>query len=204
MVPREGSQMIDYDEMLLMLRLEPLDRSAKTAFAAACAQRLVPLSDRYSQQVGDSLREHRLAVIVSAAWQAAAGRDIDATRLRAEAEAMVPDEDDEGWTAGRTYAGNAASAAAYAVRTWLTNEPQEAAWAARQLFDAADLAYFQANPGGDFTSEAEEKASLESPVVQSVIFAIQRDLEAIETGRPWSELRRRAEMEGRDWAATMP
>ncbi|MGX9899078.1 DUF416 family protein [Arthrobacter sp. SA17] len=196
--------MIDYDEMLLMLRLEPLDRSAKTAFAAACAQRLVPLSDRYSQQVGDSLREQRLAVIVAAAWQAASGRDIDATRLKAEAEAMVPDEDDEGWTAGRTYAGNAAAAAAYALRTWLTNDPQEAAWAARQLFDAADLAYFQANPGGDFTDEAEEKASLESPVVQSVVFAIHRYLEAIENGRPWSELRQRAEMEGWNWAATMP
>lgn len=196
--------MIDYDEMLLMLRLEPLDRSAKTAFAAACAQRLVPLSDRYSQQVGDTSREQRLSVIVAAVWQAASGRDIDATRLAAEAEAMVPDEDDEGWTAGRTYAGNAAAAAAYAVRTWLTNDSQEAAWAARQLFDAADLAYFQANPGGDFTAEAEEKASLESPVVQSVISAIQRDLEAIENARPWSELRQRAQLEGRNWATTVP
>jgi hypothetical protein len=196
--------MINFDEMLLMLRLEPLGRSAKTAFAAACAERLVPLSDRYSQQVGDPLREQRLAVIVSAAWQAAAGRDIDATRLKDEAEAMVPDEDEEGWTACRTFAGNAAAAAAYAVRTWLTNDPQEAAWAARQLFDAADLAYFQANPGGDFTDEAEERASLESPVVQSVIFAIHRDLEAIENGRPWSELRQRAELEGRNWASIVP
>ena len=190
--------------MLLMLRLEPLDRSAKTAFAAACAQRLVPLSDRYSQQVGDSLREQRLAVIVSAAWQAASGRDIDATRLKAEAEAMVPDEDDEGWTAGRTYAGNAAAAAAYTLRTWLTNDPQEAAWAARQLFDAADLAYFQANPGSGLTAQAEGKASLESPVVQSVIAAIQRDLEAIENALPWSQLRQRAELEGINWASTVP
>ena len=196
--------MINYDEMLLMLRLEPLERSAKTAFAAACAHRLVPLSDRYCQQVGDSLREQRLAVIVSAAWQAASGRDIDATRLKAEAEDMVPDEDDDGWTAGRTYAGNAAAAAAYALRTWLTNDPQEAAWAARQLLDAADLAYFQANPGGGFTDEAEEKASRESPVVQSVIFAIHRDVESIENGRPWSELRQRAELEGRNWASTVP
>ncbi|KRE79769.1 hypothetical protein [Arthrobacter sp. Soil763] len=196
--------MIDDNEMLLMLRLEPLDRSAKTAFAAACAQRLVHLSNRYSQQVGDSLREQRLAVIVSAASQAAAGRGIDATRMKAEAEAMVPDEDEEGWSAGRTYAGNAAAAAAYALRTWLTNDPQEAAWAARQLLDTADLAYSQAIRGGDLTSEDEEKAYLESPVFQSVTFAIQRDLEAIETGRSWSELRQRAELEGKDWVASMP
>ena len=113
---------------------------------------------------------------------------------------MVPDEDDEGWTAARAYAGNAAAAAAYAVRTWLTNDSQEAAWAARQLLDAADLAYFQES----FTAEAEEKASLDSPVVQSVISAVQRDLEAIENARPWSELRQRAELEGRNWASTVP
>ena len=51
----------------------------------------------------------------------------------------APNEDDDGWTAGRTYAGNAG--VAYAVRAWLPNDSQEAAWAARQLFDSADLAY---------------------------------------------------------------
>jgi len=195
--------MLKYDEMLLMLRLEPLDRTAKTAFAAACAQRLVPLSDRYALQVGDS-RLERLGVIVSAAWEAASGRDVEASRLSEEAELMVPDEDDEGWTAGRAYAGNAAAAAAYALRTWLTNDPQEAAWAARQLFDAADLAYSQANPGGSFVTEEQDRASLESPVVQSAISAIQRDLEAIENARPSFEVRQRAEAEGRDWAAAVP
>lgn len=191
--------MLNYDEELLMLRLEPLDRSAKTAFAAACAQRLMPLYDRYARQVGDSSLQQRLAVIVSAAWAAASGRDVEASRLEADAESMVPDEDDEGWTASRAYAGNAAAAAAYALRAWLTDDPQEAVWAARQLFDAADLAYFQANPGVSFVTEEENKASLESPVVQSAISAIQRDLEAIEKATPWFDVRQRAEAEGSDW-----
>lgn len=191
--------MLNYDEELLMLRLEPLDRSAKTAFAAACAQRLMPLYDRYARQVGDSSLQQRLAVIVSAAWAAASGRDVEASRLEADAESMVPDEDDEGWTASRAYAGNAAAAAAYALRAWLTDDPQEAVWAARQLFDAADLAYFQANPGVIFVTEEENKASLESPVVQSAISAIQRDLEAIEKATPWFDVRQRAEAEGSDW-----
>lgn len=191
--------MLKYDEKLLKLRLEPLDRSAKTAFAAACAQRLMPLYDRYARQVGDSSLQQRLAVIVSAAWAAASGRYVEASRLEADAESMVPDEDDEGWTAGRAYAGNAAAAAAYALRAWLTDDPQEAVWAARQLFDAADLAYFQANPGVSFVTEEENKASLESPVVQSAISAIQRDLEAIEKATPWFDVRQRAEAEGSDW-----
>ncbi|MEV7606079.1 DUF416 family protein [Paenarthrobacter sp. NPDC089322] len=196
--------MLKYDEMLLMLRLEPLDRSAKTAFAAACAQRLVPLSDRYALQVGDSSRLARLGVIVSATWEAASGRDVEASRLSEEAELMVPDEDDEGWRAGRAYASNAATAASYALRTWLTNDPQEAAWAARQLFDVADLVYFQANPGGSFVAEEQDKASLESPLVQPAISAIHRDLEAIENAWPWLEVRQRAEEEGRERAASVP
>jgi hypothetical protein len=135
------------------------------------------------------LREQRLTAIVSAAWQAASGNDVDATALAAEAEAMILDEDDDSWTASAGYAGNAAAAACYALRTWLTNDPQQAAWAARQIFDAADLAYFQANPGGSFLTEAEQKASLESMVVQSAISAIQRDLEAVKNAWPLSELR---------------
>lgn len=196
--------MLEYDEMLLMLHLEPLGRLAKTAFAVACAERMLPLSDRYARRVGDSRREQRLAAIVLAAWQAASGSDVDATGLEAEAEAMVPDEDDDGWTACRSYAGNAAAAACYALRTWLTDDPQQAAWAARQMFDAADLAYFQANPSGGISTEAEEKASLESTVVQSAISAIQRDLEAVKNAWLLSELRQRAQQEGEEWAATIP
>ncbi|WP_284982866.1 DUF416 family protein [Arthrobacter sp. efr-133-TYG-118] len=195
--------MLEYDEMLLMLHLEPLDRLAKTAFAAACAERMVPLSNRYERRVGDQ-REQRLAAIVSAAWQAVSGNDVDATLLETEAVSMIPDEDDDGWTAGRSYAGNAAAAAGYAIRTWRTNDPQHAAWAARQIFDAADLAYFQANPGRSFLTEGEQNASLESTVVQSAISAIQRDLEAVNNAWPLSELRQRAQQEGQEWAATVP
>lgn len=63
-----------------------------------------------------------------------------------------------------------------------------------------NLAYFQANSGGSFLTEGEARASLESPVVQSAISAIQRDLEATEKATPWFDMRQRAETEGRDWA----
>lgn len=203
---RQGGSIIpNYDEKLLMLRLGRLDRGAKTAFAAACAQRLLPLSDRYALQEGaGSARLERLNVIVSALWEAAAGKAIDAQQMAKEAESMVPDEDDEGWTADRAYAGNAAAAACYALRTWLTDDPQESTWAARQLFDAADLAYFQAVPGGSILTGEEERESLMSSVVQSAISAIQRDLDAVENATPYLDLRRRVEAEAKDWAATIP
>jgi hypothetical protein len=92
----------------------------------------------------------------------------------------------------------------YALRVWLTADPQEAFWAARQLFDAADLAYFQANPGDSLGIEAEKTAWLESRVIQSAISAIQRDLEAAENARPWSEMRQSAEGEGSPVTASRP
>lgn len=189
--------MLKFDENQLKRRLEPFDRSQKTAFAAACAQRLVPLFDRYTQQEGDPSCMERMNIIVSAAWQAASGMEIEAIRLGDEAESMVPDEDEGGWTPAKAYAGNAAAAAAYALRVWITDDAQHAVWAALQLFDAADFAYFQANPDGGSFSAEENQASLNSQIVQSVIAAIQRDLDSIEEAKPWSEVRQRAEIEGK-------
>src|SRR5438128_1727860 len=58
-------------------------------------------------------------------------------------------------------------------------------------------------PRRSLRQQAEEKASLESPVVQSAISAIHRDIEAVEIGWLWPELRQRAEQEGKDWASTI-
>lgn len=44
------------------------------------------------------------------------------------------------------YAQNAAAAVACAVRTWMTDEPQEAVWGARQVYEAADYAAQHALP----------------------------------------------------------
>ena len=72
----------------------------------------------------------RLGVIVAAAWDVASGVRADVGTYQAEAEAMVP-SDEHGWTLETGYGQNAAAAAAYALRAWLTDDPQEAAWAAR-------------------------------------------------------------------------
>lgn len=57
-----------------------------------------------------------------------------------QAEAGVPDEDEGPWFLEVAYAQNAAACAAYAIRTWLTGDPQDAVWASRQVYEAADLA----------------------------------------------------------------
>ena len=44
--------MARYDEAEIKARLARLDQSQKTAFAAACAERLWPLFERYSEVTG--------------------------------------------------------------------------------------------------------------------------------------------------------
>ena len=134
-----------YDEQALVDRLTALDRRSKTAFAASCAQSLLPLFERYAKSAGVPELGARLGAIVAAAWAAASGVEADVRGHQDEAEAMVP-SDGDGWTLETGYGQNAAAAAAYAIRTWLTDDAQEAAWAARQVYELADYAELAGNP----------------------------------------------------------
>ena len=52
---------------------------------------------------------------------------------------LLPAESDD-WVIGNALADDALSSLAYAIRCSLTPEPQEAAWAARRAYEAADQA----------------------------------------------------------------
>lgn len=198
-----------YDEPALIARLERLDRWAKTAFAAACAQRLFPLFERYAQSVGDLAQAKRMAEILSAAWDVASGLVIDVRLMGSEAGSMPPSDDEE-WVLEMGYGQNAAFSVAYAIRTWLTDDPQEAAWAARQIYEVADYAVSEADlkPGEIYLYRPGDRTgndALKSEIVQVALSAIEKDLDTVTSSPPaWLELRQRAEREGRIWAATFP
>lgn len=194
-----------YDENALVKRLERLDRSAKTAFAAACAQRLVPLFERYSRVIAEPTQGLRLTDILSTVWDAASGRVVDDLRqMENEAESLVPSEEQE-WVLEAGYAESAAAAVAYAARAFLKNDAQESAWAARQLYDVGDYAYWQANPMADFNDRGPEADVLKSNFVQAALTALDHDLQVAESSpSSWLELRHRSEQEGRIWTATLP
>ena len=191
--------MLVYDEHELVSRLSRLDRASKTAFAAACAECLLPLVAQYSPHSRGRASSDRLATIVNYAWLAAAGSSVlpDVSVLQTEAESMVP-ADGEGWTAGMGFGQNAAAAAAYAVRTWRTDNPQEAGWAARQVYEAADYAALQANEKLDLNSPAAASLLQASDLVQSSLRFITGSLARVELGaQSWDELRAEASAEGR-------
>ena len=133
----------------------------------------------------DALRE-----ALDAAWRAV-DADVptaELERLQEAAEELVPEEDDD-WVTASGYASNAAAAVAYALRTRLTDNPQEAAWAARQAYDTTDYAAQQQLEDAGF-DDAGEEALLSQPVVQEALEGLNTDLEAALAEPPAEETSR--------------
>lgn len=97
------------------------------------------------------------------------GIDADVESAREVAEALVPFEDDD-WVLESGYAQNGIAAIAYAVRAWLSDDPQEAVWAARQVYEAADYGAQQSQPAAlrVYSAGVEEQLA-HAPVVQAAV-----------------------------------
>jgi hypothetical protein len=171
-----------YDEAALARRLADLPARARAAFAAAVAERLFALYTRYADATGTSPQE--LGDALDGAWDAlaSAAEKQRLERWRDLAEALVPDEEDEGWVTESAYGQNGAAAVAYALRTQLADDPQEAVWAARQLYEAADYAAQQQIPDLDLNDPGAEDALLSAAVVQEALAALEEDLAAVAGG----------------------
>ena len=194
--------MLSYDEVAVRSRLAVLPRVAKTAFAAACAQRLVPAFDRYASAV-QFADPDALTSVLNATWETVRTGDGDLSAMQAQAEDLVPTDGGE-WIPELAYGQNSAAAAAYAVRTWVTDDPQEAAWAARQVYEAADYAALAAAPQLDLNAPETESILRSSPQVQLALAGIEADLRQAERSDDWEALRARATSEGREWARSLP
>ncbi len=197
--------MVSYDESEIGARLVRLERFNRTAFAAACAERLWPLFERYVRVTGEGDSVVMRAVL-DRVWLAVQGRDAgDLSQAQAEVEAMVPIDEGE-WVFEMGYGQNAAASVAYAVRTWLRHNPQEAVWAARQVYEAADYAAQRSLADLDLNSAAAEAELFNSEIVQVALAGLAADLASAEapSGDGWSGLRDRARLEGASWARTLP
>jgi uncharacterized protein YjaG (DUF416 family) len=181
--------MLRYDESALLDRLAGASPRARALFAARVAERLYPLYEYFAETAhqGDP---NTLRTALDAAWRAV-DTDVpraELERLRELAEELVPEEDDD-WVTESGYASNAAAAVAYALRTRLTDNPQEAAWAARQAYDVTDYAAQQQLEDAGF-DDAGEEALLSQPVVQEALEGLNTDLEAALTEPPAEETSR--------------
>jgi len=190
--------MHDYNEGEMIARLTRLNRVGRAAFAAACAERLAPLFLRYAATT-EAADGAALRAIIDEVWRAVSGEDCDLRPLQAAAEDLVPDDEGE-WSTQTAYAQNAAACSAYAVRAWLTDDPQEAAWAARQLYEAADHAAQQIVKAAGIRPADLERMILGHDLVQAALGAIEDDLTSVEGDNDVTALARRAADEGMSMA----
>ncbi|QYF93994.1 hypothetical protein KY495_01765 [Massilia sp. PAMC28688] len=125
-----------YDEPSLVLALTELEAGCLVAFATAAATRQLSVYEYFMKDAsgGYSLR---LRAIASSLWTILGTRPVDAAYWSAildEVMSMIPDE------GTAPLADDGVSSLAYSIRCLLNRDPQEAAWAARRAYEAADQA----------------------------------------------------------------
>jgi hypothetical protein len=167
--------MLRYDKAALVRDLARVGIKSRVAFAASCAERLFPAYEDFWRRAGRGDRA-TLAEALEAVWQHLLGDEMSTEQIRAElgrCMALIPGEDDEPWVEEQAYADDAASAMAYTLRALDTGEPQEAAWAARRAYEAADH-HVMHRLGVDGETQV-----LAHPIVQAEFSRQRRDLDEI-------------------------
>jgi len=155
--------MVRFDEPQIIDRLNRLSRRSKAAFAVGCAGRLDPLLDDVSAQDRAVVRECRaLLERVIVKTEEAAQLHSAITRLEALESLDV----------------DAVASVAYAMRAWLSDSPQDAAWAARRAYEAQDQMTQVEMCGSGF----DEQRLLAHPAVQRELQAQSADLDNLSKG----------------------
>ena len=191
-----------YDEPVLLDRLAGASARARALFAAMNAERLFGFYEMFARNTGqgdtDSLR-----AALDAAWQAidGDGPTAELERERDVAEGLVPEED-ENWVIESGFASDAAAAVAYALRARLADNPQEAAYTARSLYDASDFVAQQQLGDLDLNEPGAEDKLADQPVVQEALAGIQADLAAALSDPPPADIPRLRD-EARQGAAAL-
>lgn len=125
-----------YDEPSLVVELAELETNFLVAFATAAATRQLSVYEYFMK--GASGVDHlRPRAIASSLWTILSTGPVDSAHWSAvldEVMSMIPDE------GTAPLADDGVSSLAYSIRCLLNRDPQEAAWAARRAYEAADQA----------------------------------------------------------------
>ena len=147
-----------YDEQAIRARLEAAGRRESALFSASCAERLFPMYEAFVARTGHG-DVQLLWSALDLAWEASEAMDPPLAEIAtrsADAESLVPSDDDEDWTEASPIAQNAA-AVAYSLRVQLSGDPQDGVWATRQLYEAADFLVQLAEAHHTYVQPADEE-----------------------------------------------
>jgi uncharacterized protein YjaG (DUF416 family) len=172
---------LTFDQPALLARLERLKPPYRVCFAVSCAERLLPAYIQYHDVTGQGNPDVLWAALERLRADLS-GDELSSHELRgliAQCEALVPGEEDP-WNDWSGLAQNAAAAVAYALRSRLTGLAQEAAWAAVQAYEAADLVA-TSGLNADFNIPGIEDVIEATDVIQQELALQARDLQDLES-----------------------
>jgi uncharacterized protein YjaG (DUF416 family) len=167
-----------FNERELAESIEGLPEPARAAFAAACAERLLPAYHKFSARSnrGDP---RILEQILTRLWTDLSGEPMSEAETEAQIDAcmgLIPQEDDGPWVAEQAAAEDAVAAIAYALRCRRSGLAKEAAWAARRAYEALDD-YVINHENVDTNIAGAEAQVLAHPLVQAELARQQQDLD---------------------------
>jgi len=174
-------ELLDFDEANIVARLAQMPAQRRAAFAAACAQRLLPAYSRFASMTGMGDSEGVRSSLESI-WKDLVGERILSEEEVSEAITSctdrIPTEESPGWVPEQAVAEDAATAVVYALRCLKNGEAQEAAWAARCAYEAIDH-YVINHENIDLNTPGAEALIISHPLIQAEMARQRRDLDQL-------------------------
>ena len=155
-----------YEQSKLIKAVDLLPKLLRTAFAALCAQRLLPAYLAFADRLEPEDRAD-VASILSRLWSDLEGDEMSAQEIQENLDAclaLLGPEDEGEWSDLRAYGEDAVTAVAYALYTRLSGKSQEAVLAARHVYEALD--YFVNNDEGVDATQSTDEDILAHPLIQ--------------------------------------
>lgn len=186
-----------FDEKTLVESLNLLSKESRVAFAASSASRLVAAYENFHQRTGLGNPE-TIRVALNNVWRGVFGEKDIELQLRTNLEAvmkLVPEENNS-WSPLHAYADDAVSAVAYAIRAAVTGDAQEAAWAAKRVYEAVDEYVITQNESF-LSGKGSEQEIINDPLIQQELDRQGDDLKALLSSessktapmKAWSDLK---------------
>jgi len=167
-----------FDENSIKKRLTLLPINLRILFAVTCAERLFPAYERFSAKTGGG-NVDLLKRILDKLWMGLLGvQEYSDQIIAADLHScmlLVPEESDGEWSNEQAWAEDAVACLAYSLRTRLSGDAQEAAWAARRAYEATDHYVINAS-GNNYKLPDDEARVLDHPLVQAELARKERDI----------------------------
>ena len=169
-----------FNEVELTEKIEQLPTRLRTAFAAACAERLTVAYARFSALTGRG-NLAAFKTILARLWSDLIGTEMSHAEVEEQIKScmkLIPHEDEGPWVFEQAAAEDATAALAYVLRCRRGGQAREASWAARRAYEALD--HFVRNQGQIDTSAAGAEARvLANPLVQCELARQERDIDEL-------------------------